>query len=119
MCEVISKKLASKVLGFEIYEDWFIDFSPCNDLYFCTYSNPDSCFMEINIHDFVHRCKEWAYCNGIASIEEGKEENNKKDTYYLVIKHDNGRLSQFLRCELSQIKENLLKECQWILDNKL
>lgn len=56
--KLLSKELISEVLGKEVEQERFID---SNSL---TYVH-NGMYFDINVYELAHKCKEWAFKNGI------------------------------------------------------
>ena len=72
-----------------------------------------SYMTQLNMYEFAHKCKEWAYKNGynIESDYIGYTRISTTNDSYIV-KSDTLGL-----CQYSE-QESIFMDCQWILDNK-
>ena len=113
-----SKELMTAVLGMYIGDEPKINEIVQNKIDFKSIHSPiGGVFRSINIHDFVHECKEWAY--KIQKGNTGKWLNAKKDPTW---QHDqfccfvNGYKHKYIRGDTEQ--EAIIKACEWILTQK-
>lgn len=105
MKKLISKELLSVVLDVV-----------CTDVEFDAHSN-DIIYeafgkSEINIYEFAHKCKEWAFDKGYSIISW----QNTKSVYFADIRQNGNMIVQ---CEKADSEpEAIFQTCQWVLDNK-
>lgn len=112
---MISKELASEVLGIDILNINYIpndkDTISSNEGYFVITKDGTP---NINIHELAYKCKEWAYEKSY-HIDTLKSHNSKywaSVTGFCALGH------QFSIDDCSTEPESIFKACQWILDNK-
>ena len=110
---MISKELLSEVLDCEIM-DMGVEGSDV------TYLMPSKChWIDINIYELAHECKEWAYDrygDEVSSMKSYFAEYEKKLWYSTTSKYYEISLDGFYA---DTEPEAIFKACEWILkDNK-
>ena len=123
----ISKELLSEVLSFN--ENWYVYslYLEDNILNINAKSSANekaSDFIEINIYELAHKCKEWATENKYTILTENMYPNG----YFAYVLSNKESIENYgYLCEHKVIEdiphnktepEAVFKACQWILENK-
>lgn len=106
---MISKELLSVVMGVEIYKiiilDNYIRYTLMED-----YEDIAQDLYEINIFEFAHKCKEWAYKQGFLIGSNCRNGVTVTDiNTHTILNHFDVDFEDFTEFEI--------KACQWLLDN--
>ncbi len=111
MSKVISEKLASEVLGFEVtlIDDKYT--STTNKVRYVKNCGND---YYINTHELAHKCKEWAWNRGyLFQVRTGNTLSCID-----IFDRENEELDFEKQTSERTEAEAIFKACQWILENK-
>ena len=114
---MIGKELLSEVLGRYVVEFKNESWLKSNNTIVYTLKDEESEDF-INIYEFAHKCKEWAYANkfklksGIYTTNGGENFGGYETNVYHCNKFGSKEFSADTE------PEAIFKACQWILDNK-
>ena len=119
MKTLISKELLSEVLQKEVVKVKEIENTTL--IYGCAVH--DGWYDEINIYEFAHKCKEWAFSKCFI-IEVGVHPVIKKDRqdrdFFYTLKTKEGSLIFTVDCKtiIKSEPEAIFKACEWIRTNR-
>jgi len=125
MENVISKELLSEVLNdrvrivtleseilYNFYEDNIEEKIEETKIFY--FSKNDLDYKSINIHELIDKCQEWAFKNGMCSIDLQYDEI----FYFLVVKMFSGEMYQSLHTAKDDILIGELKAYQWVYEKE-
>ena len=112
---MISKQLLSEVLGVKnLDSDIGLCIDKVNVIYGIIINDDDIDYYSINIYEFAHKCKEWAYVQGYIINSGRTTSNDWATTVYKVLEFNPYIKEVYHTWEIIE-PEAIFKATEWVL----